>query len=113
MKLEDKTQNANGNTSTKYPKFKAIGDQVQGKFISFEESVKGKFGLEDQLILDTENGEVMINCPAHLARLIKSNLSEFSAGRSVLTIKYEKDKDIGKASPMKMFDVDVTEEPDF
>ena len=108
MKLEDKTKT--DGQSSKYPKFKAIGDTISGRFVSFQESVKGKFGLEDQLILNTEHGEVMINCPAHLARIIKSNAAELD-DRCELTIKYESDKDIGKASPMKWFDVDVDRHP--
>lgn len=106
MKLEDKTPR--DQSSSKFPKFKEIGDTIVGNFVSFEESVKGKFGLEDQLILDGENGQVMINCPAHLARVIKSNLESIKDGDK-LTVKYVSDKDIGKASPMKMFDVDVEE----
>ncbi|HXN30547.1 MAG TPA: hypothetical protein VN894_01750 [Polyangiaceae bacterium] len=112
MRLEDRTPKPSGgdNETSKYPKFKKIGDTVVGKFASFTESVRGKFGLEDQLILTTDHGDVMVGCTSHLARVIKSNLDELDE-RCTLTIKYVSDKDIGKASPMKVFEIDVEKDP--
>lgn len=113
MKLEDLTQNTNGDQS-KFPKFRAIGDTVQGDFVSFEEGVKGKYGLEDQLVVENDNGSMMISCPAHLSRVVKSNIEKGNIKEgATLTIKFANEKDIGKASKMKVFEVDVEEQPPF
>ena len=108
MKL---TRKNNGTGATKFPKFTTIGDTVKGSFVSYEEGVKGKFGLENQLVLETSDGSVMINCSANLSQIIGDNKEELEG--KVLTIKYVEDKDIGKASPMKMFDVDADDADPF
>ena len=106
MKLERKSQ-----STSKFFKFAKIGDTIVGKFLSFTEDEPGKFGPETNLVLETENGPVQVKCTNDLESKIRDNLE--SVQGMYLTIRYAEDKNIGKASPMKVYDIDSTEESPF
>jgi hypothetical protein len=105
-KLESKNQ---GNS--KFFKFQKVGDVVVGKFLSFDQDVPGKFGPETNLILETEHGAVSVKCTADLEAKIKDNLDACEG--MYLTIRYDSDKNVGKASPMKVYDVETSTEAPF
>ena len=106
MKLESKSQG-----KFKFFKFAAIGDTVVGKFLQFDVGVPGKFGDETNLILETEDGAVSVKCTADLANKIGDNLEAIQG--KYLTIRYAADKNVGKASPMKVYDVDAEDAAPF
>ena len=103
MKLQSKT-------SSQFPKFETVGDKVHGPFVSYKDNEPGRFGMEQILTLGSPRGDVTVRCPSVLAGLLKDNLEHLTPGRLV-TVTFSAEKEIGKPSPLKMFDVEVGDPP--
>jgi len=100
MKLQSKS-------SDRYPKFVAVGDRVAGKIVSFADDVPGRFGPETLLtIRSSEAGEQIVRCSTTLGQTLRENVGELTVGRGI-TIELADLKEIGKSSPLKLFDVEL------
>ena len=96
----------NDGSNTNYPKFKNIGDEVEGDFVAFDRDVPGKFGIENILRLVDEGSELHVRCPATLTRTLASNLRHLVPHARV-KIKFTKTIPTNKGNPAKCFEVDV------
>lgn len=92
-----------------FPKFKKIGDNVRGTFLSFTDNVTGKFGQESVLILKSEDGKrtLSVRCPATLAKAVRENLALFVDGAFVDIKMIGEKPSRNFPQPMKLFDVDI------
>jgi hypothetical protein len=85
-----------------YFKFNAIGDRLAGVFVSAT-TVDGQFGPRREYVFKTKDaGTVTLTPSTDLARKLEK--AGLAPGAKVIAT-YTADKDIGKASPMKMFKV--------
>ena len=94
-------------SSGSFFKFQHIGDSIEGLYVSFASGVSGKFGPEDQLILEANGVNTMVRCSKALSRTISDNLKKLPG--KVLTITYVSDKPTNKGNPMKVFKVEAND----
>jgi len=100
MKLES-------STPISYPKFRKVGDAVTGNFISYQADVPSKFGPENVLTLQGDQGKLVIRATANLSRTLRANLPDLPGTR--LTVTYVGDTPSKKGFPVKLFDVETVE----
>lgn len=83
-----------------YWKAENIGDTIEGVYT---DNFEGKYGKQP-IILDSEKNKMVLPT----AKQLTSLMSECKIGDYV-RVTYTEDKEVGKASPLKIFTVEVAE----
>jgi hypothetical protein len=97
----------NASSPVSYPKFRKLGDAITGVFIDYQEDVPSRFGNENLLTLQGDQGKLIIRTPTNLSRTLREHLQQLPGKR--LTIKYKEDLPSRKGNPVKVFDVQAEE----
>lgn len=94
-------------------KFNAIGDRLAGVFLSYSISNAGNYGPKPEYVFrikgpDGQPQEVALNPPTRLAMALEK--AQLKKGHKVIAV-LTGEKDVGKGSPMKLFEVMVDDSP--
>lgn len=101
MAMREVTVEKGEGASSKFFKFTAIGQVIDGKFVSV---AKGKYGNE--YTFETNDGEKVITAKTDLERKLQKAISSGALVPGVrCAMKYTSDLDVGQESPMKVFKV--------